>query len=498
MPLRRYRVGIDFGTTFSFPAYVNSNSPNSLLQSRVPWGIPSVFYHDKNKGILCGQKAKSFGAMNPSFTVKSVKQKLGTSSFSLDGVRFTPKQIIAHLINHVVDHANQKLETEWPGMVAPIEEIVLAVPVLFGDKERSAIIEAAQMPKSKGGAGVRVLKLIDEPVAAAMDYFGMNSEYDSILVYDLGGGTFDLAYLTSDRNNKKLPYKVIDKDGKLNLGGDNWDDALYAYLIKRFQEEHDIDIASDARARNMLKEEARSAKEELSDEDTVEVEVQVLFQGLYYPVVLTQKEFEAKTKHLLNQSLNIVEKLIKKNSLNKKQNLCIALVGGSSYMPQVRAGLDRVLSQLLMNTNYVIHLHRPEKAIAFGAALYASGVEVDDKATFTYGVSMHHTERDEVVISNHIYMGTELPRTVTKDYRTRYADMTEQSIRVFEHREKKEYTDFSEGKYLMTIKHSFGKAVPKGTRVDVKIELTKSGILEVTALDPSTGKFTSDSISIIR
>jgi molecular chaperone DnaK len=483
----KHRIGLDFGTSFSFPAIVNNNVPQSLLPSNANHGIPSVFFHDGERSVY-GRLAQDYGKRRPDCMVTSVKQKLNVNKFTLSGREFTPKQVAAQIIEYVLSQANTTLEANFGANHAT--EAVIAVPVVFGDAERTLIKAAAELSPGNGGAGIKVLELIPEPVAAAIDYFGWTGATGRILVYDLGGGTFDVALVERD-DNGRFPYKVVDQDGRKNLGGDKWDDALREHLKGKFRQNGVPLTNIDKRTEQLLLEEARDAKIRLSEEMSTPVELQL--NGMYHSVDIAREEFERVTHSLLADTISCVNSVVMKNNLKGDNDLCVVLVGGSSYMPQVKEAL-----RAYFGSNTAIRLHRPEMAIAYGAAMYAAGVKVQPISSFTYGVNTNVTQYDKEMIANMIMLGTPLPREVERDFWTREEGQTIVGFNVYEHRNTEEFTELSAGRNLMGVTIGFGRAVPKGTRVTAKMRLTESGLLELKVVDPATGNEEKKTLSITR
>ncbi|MDR1537117.1 MAG: Hsp70 family protein [Clostridiales bacterium] len=483
-------MGIDFGTCFSFPAVFINNEPRSLLPTRINGGnrgIPSVFYRDSKVGELAGIKAEQYGERNPDCSVTQVKREISSGRYILDSKAYTASEVCSRILKEVVSLANEQLEVEY--RQSAIYEAVLAVPVSYGDKERTLLRQAAQLPKKSGGPGLSIKCFIQEPVAAAIDYSEMISSADHVLVYDLGGGTFDVALIVPTPREFH-PYKVVDFDGA-NIGGKDFDQAFCDFLEKKFRSHEHIEPCSTKRGRAALLKAARTAKEELSGSLSAPVEIQQ--DGLYYEVEATREEFSAVINPLLQKTLDKTKALVERNHLMGAKYLQVVLVGGSSYMPQVRAGLEKALGSSVR-----IHLHRPDKAIAFGASRFADNDNiVMQLAPYSYGIGAYLNNIDG--ITNLIFAKTPLPtKTGVKEFITRADNLSSQEIVVYQNVSPNTRVDFTEAEKTMDATLRFSKAVPRGTSIHVEMLLEKDGTLAIKVIDPATGKYGENSVNIIR
>ncbi|MBQ7266287.1 MAG: Hsp70 family protein [Firmicutes bacterium] len=485
------KLGIDFGTCYSFPAIVINGEPRSLLSMKTNngnRGIPSVFYFDKRNGEMVGVKAEAYGNRNPECVVANVKSELPNGTvYDLDGIQYSAGDICTRIIAKITSEANEQLETEFREKT--VYEAVLSVPVRFGDNERTLLRKAAEVSRLDGGAGLTIKNFIQEPVAAAIDYGEMISTADQVLVYDLGGGTFDVA-LVIPTPFEEQPYRVVDFDGT-EIGGKDFDERFAIYLQTVFMRDCQIDLSRDARSRHDLLMAARKAKEELSEDMRTEVEVQ--FDGLFYDVNVSREEFEEATKELIDETMDITKKLVERNNLVGSEHLHVVMVGGSSFMPQVKNGLQRILGEEAR-----VHLHRPDKAIAFGAARFAANDNlVLQLASFSYGTNTY--AGDEEKIANMVIAKTPLPTPVVKhEFETLIDGQTSVLFGVYENESREEYADIDSGRKLMDITLGFSAPVPRGTPVYVEMSLGDDGILLIKAVDPATNSYETASINVVR
>ncbi|MDR1066777.1 MAG: Hsp70 family protein, partial [Clostridiales bacterium] len=420
--MRHKVLGIDFGTCFSFPAVMMNGEPRSLLPSKINGGgIPSVFYYDKKMGELTGARAESHGARNPSCIAREVKLRIGGAPYSLDGETYGAREISAKILAGITALANEQFEIEF--REPPIHDAVIAVPVKFGDLERKMIRLAAGVPRIDGGSELNIKTFVQEPVAAAIDYGETIKAAEYALVYDLGGGTFDAAIVARTLNERQ-PYRVVDFDDA-EVGGKDFDALFFDHLSERFAAERGIDISTNERAKSDLSKAARNVKEELSD--TLETVAEVQFGGVFYEITVTRAEFERVVKPLLDKTLYVAKKLAERNGLLNSPRLHAVMVGGGSYMPCAKTGLAQALGAKTR-----VHLHRPDKAIAFGAARLGENIGIISQlAPYSYGIGVFTDGHDE--ISNLIFKKTALPaRTGVNAFVTRADGMTEQRVKVYQ------------------------------------------------------------------
>lgn len=475
------KIGIDFGTTFSLPAALINGHPATLLPGGA-YGIPSVFYRDAKIGILIGQPAENRGQHKPANVVRNVKMFISDTSkkdFSLDGKNFTKKQIVGEIINEVVNIAREEISLKQLKS-QDIEGAVISVPAAFDIRELEFIKQAAE-----NNSGLNVLGFIREPVAAAISYFNAPSAEDktTILVYDLGGGTCDVAIVRADKNSKEW-YTVLASDMR-RIGGRDWDNVLVE-MIKRKCREEDEYIEFSKRDEEKILKEAVNVKHNLSKLDEFASQVEV--DGEIYDFEITRKDFEKKSSELLQSTMKMVDEL--KSKFGGKVDY-IVCVGGSSQMPQVKSAFEKNYPDIELK------LYEPEKAIAFGAAIYADHLKessyLRDICKFSYGAryienfSKYH-DKDRLKIWNIIYKDTNLPASGES---TSYKIEDEQNsiyIAIYESECTDDIYDPAKGKYIGDIEITGVRNSKTSTGILLTMTIDRSGLMHLKAVDKQTGK----------
>jgi molecular chaperone DnaK (HSP70) len=488
------KLGIDFGTCFSFPAAVRGNAPESLLSNDDDYrdGIPSIFYYESGIGEKVGVEARKRSQAHPSYGVKYIKKEMRGGKpiaeiiYNLDGRKFSAKEIIVKIIRHIIELARQKAP-DIP--ISPeIENIAIAVPVMSGAKiYRQTILEAACEASGLPRGSVR---LIDEPVAAALSYFSTHQNINNgttILTYDLGGGTFDTAIV---RYDAALPqkFKTRIQSGDTKVGGTNWDDALRDYFIQKNNMRLQGSIDEEQFEREIIQ-----IKHMLSTEDKVRRGFFPASGQDVYRLEISRQQFEEITSYLLEMTVSVVKDVIaryKKETGENESNIkTIVLVGGASKMPQVINRLRREFP------NKEIVLDKPERAIAFGAAIYADSDCLISTAPHTYGINCHNRDDDTSQINNILFRDSEMEIhnngkyiSAQHNYVPRYETQTAIDFDVYETDEPKgvAWTPFNGRKPM------FGVSVPvtpvegietKRRSFSVEFRLLQDGILELHVCD---------------
>jgi molecular chaperone DnaK (HSP70) len=487
------KIGIDFGTSFSLPAGIINGAPATLLPNN-EYGIPSVFYYDSEIGVQIGKAANDNAEAYPRNVKRDIKMEINAhdDSFVADGRTFSKKQIIGHIFKEITRVARQ--ESRNRELVSQsIDGAVISVPAAFTLRELNYIREAAQIPESDGGAFLNVLGFIREPVAAAIAYFNAPNAEDekTILVYDLGGGTCDVAIVRSSRNSNEW-YRVIASDMK-RIGGRDWDKVLIDMIKHKYQDKFGR-IDFDAETEIKIRKQAIQVKHILSDQQTARASVMIA--GKTHSCVIHVEEFEHATAEILQSTMAIVSKMIK--NCNREINY-IVCVGGSSNMPQVIKVFEKKYP------NITVKKYEPEKAIAFGAAIYAEHLSetqyLSDICKFSYGakyVEDFATYKDEnrLRVFNIIYKDNQLPATGTSTSIRIEDGNFDTHIAVFE----SECTDIKylpeNGSYIGDIRI---KGIENGKRGDVTLltmDIDRSGLMFLKAVDKRTGKSATAEIQL--
>ncbi|WP_416326301.1 Hsp70 family protein [[Eubacterium] hominis] len=477
------RIGIDFGTTNSYCAFYSKEGDNGLMnimKSNKP--EPSLFFFKQNIGELYGEKCNDYISTLPNYVIKSIKGMLeGDKFINIDGKSFEKTYIVRKYIEYLINNvANIKLESMYEDAV---DEVVLSFPVGFSEDYKTKIKKAVEEIYVKNSTvyKIKVIAMIEEPVAAAIHYFYIMQEKnikvsDNVLVYDLGGGTFDVAIVHRDTDSNML--KVVDHMGKKKLGGDQWDQLLAEYVLKRLESEC---LAEDQKKEvQSIKEESReyskflikieNLKKRLSDDEEI-----VLSLECGYSLKINRTEFESITKYLMDETIDICKKIIQNNADCEINQLI--LCGGSTYMPMVKEQLSKNFPGMKMN------LHYPESSVAFGDILYKEDNNITTvlKTNHSYGTNLFIQELGINKIKNVIYFNETLPLEKKDIYFTNQdGDYVSYKIYEGDVREDGEvYSDLNSQKLLKAFIFKFKYSVPMGTKMNVVYTLDEMGLLSL-------------------
>lgn len=473
-------LGIDFGTSFSQISTIHHGQPIVLLNPG-EYGIPSAFYYDKSNDVLIGQEALDAGqGIYAKNLVLDIKMKLDVqNTYVLDGKTFTSEEIITEIIKYLLKKATSIAKKHF--IDSKIEGYVISVPAKFGIQERTVIKNA--VVKAMGNQ-IDVKYIIKEPVSAAVSYFKDTlADNQYVLVFDLGGGTCDVALVRSD--SKETGYfTVIDSD-MIRLGGRDWDKKLQKYLIDSFQNESNISIYGNYGYEEKIRRVAIDVKKALSDESKSKVNARVELNGNIYSVPITRKVFDEITLDLLKKVMECLSNLYNKYSgfHHIKNIIC---VGGSSNMLQIQEAIIRQFKSCR------VQLYQPEHAVVNGAASFATRGVINDRSCFSYGIDTYYDydkDPDKIVVLNFIKRGSLLPSSDTQYFRPHANNQSKMVLSIYESEFEDEYYDFAEKN-----KRFVGKLIvkfPSNATTDLSVECTvtlnKSGLLEVMAND-STGQ----------
>ena len=475
-------LGIDFGTSFSQVSTMYLGQPLLLLNPG-EYGIPSEFYYDRDCGILIGQDALDAGQGEAAANlVTEVKMAiLSGKSFVLDGKTFSAKDIIKEIYKTLILKAVQVAKKR--SINTNIEGIVISVPAKFGMQERGLISEAAR--ECLGTTKVPIRAIIKEPVAAAISYYNTELEDNKyILVYDLGGGTCDVALVRSDSSSAEH-YTVVDSD-MVRLGGRNWDEELVKYITQIIENKSGIRIKGNVGYEEKIRRTAITVKHDLSDPTKSRSIARVELNGRIYTTPISKTVFDEITAHLLRQTLDCLQDVYDKHSVSCKIDEIIC-VGGSSNMLQVEEGLLKRFPKCK------IRLYEPEHAVVNGATIYANMPQINvlkDVASFSYGTdsNTHYGYPDnKEIISNIIFKGSKLPVTQSKGYCPTRDGQEVVAFRIFE----SEYMDDEydrtrpEKRFIGTVELRLPPNSKKDLSLRCQLSLNAEGMLEVTASEPS-------------
>ncbi len=459
-------VGIDLGTTNSAIATLDGGEPTVIPNAEGARTTPSVVAF-KDGEVLVGEVAKRQAITNPDRTIRSVKRHMGTDwSIEIDGKDYTPQEISARILMKLKRDAESYLGDT-------VTDAVITVPAYFNDAQRTATKEAGQI------AGLNVLRIINEPTAASLAY-GLDKSHDhTILVFDLGGGTFDVSVLDIGEG----VFEVKSTSGDTHLGGDDWDDAVMEWLVKVFKDEHGVDLSKDRMAVQRLKEAAEKAKIELSQVSETEVNLPFITATAEGPLHLqrrlTRSEFQKLTEHLLERCRHPFQQAIKDAGISVAGIDHVVLVGGSTRMPAVQ---DLVKGLTGKDPHKGVN---PDEVVAAGAAIQGGVLKGDvkdilllDVTPLTLGI-----ETKGGVMTRMIERNTTIPTRRTEVFTTAEDNQPEVEIHILQGERAMAADNKSLGKFRLTGLPPAPMGIPQ---IEVTFDIDANGIVNVSAKDLAT------------
>ena len=472
-------IGIDLGTTNSCVAVLEGGSPEVIPNAEGERTTPSVVAFTENGERLVGRLAKRQAITNPNRTVTSIKRKMGTDyrvRIEVNGKveEYTPEQISAMIL--------QKLKADAEAHLGgKVKKAVITVPAYFNDAQRQATKDAGKI------AGLEVMRIINEPTAAALAYGLDKAEEQTILVYDLGGGTFDVSILEIGDG----VFEVVATDGDTQLGGDDFDRRIMDWLVDEFRADTGIDLTKDPSAMQRLKDAAEAAKKELSSRMETTINLPYISADSTGPKhlerKLTRAKFEQMIEDYLNRTMDIVEGALKAAGKTEKDIDQVVLVGGSTRIPKVQ---ELIASRIPGKINKEIN---PDEVVACGAAIQGGVLagEVDEIVLLDVTPLTLSIETLGGIATPLIERNTTIPTEKTKTFTTAEDNQTTVEIHVVQGERKMAADNKSLGKFQLTGLPPAPRGVPQ---IDVTFSIDADGILHVTAKDKATGK--SSSITI--
>ncbi|MFL2670960.1 MAG: molecular chaperone DnaK [Candidatus Actinomarina sp.] len=461
-------VGIDLGTTNSVVAVLEGGEPTVIANAEGNRTTPSIVAF-KSEEVLVGELAKRQAITNPDNTIRSIKREIGTSwKQEFEGNEYTPQEISARILQKLKRDAESYLGED-------VTEAVITVPAYFNDAERQATKEAGKI------AGLNVLRIINEPTAASLAYGLENSEDQKILVYDLGGGTFDVSVLEISEG----VFEVKSTAGDSKLGGDDWDQKVMDWLVEKFKSSTGIDISTDNMAMQRIKEGAEKAKIELSSTNETEVNLPFITANDAGPQHLLEKlsrsEFEKITSDLVERTKSPVNKAIEDADLSYSDIDHIILVGGSTRIPSIQALVKNMTGK---DPHKGVN---PDEVVASGAAIQAGVLKGDvkdvlllDVTPLTLGV-----ETKGGIVAKMIERNTTIPTKRSETFTTAEDGQTEVEIHVLQGEREMASGNKSLGKFKLTEIPTAKQGTPQ---IEVTFDIDANGIVNVNAKDLGTGK----------
>ena len=476
-------VGIDLGTTNSAIAVLEGGEPTIIPNAEGARTTPSVVAFSKTGEVLVGEIAKRQAVTNVDRTISSVKRHMGTDwTTEIDGKKYTAQEISARIL--------QKLKRDAEAYLGePVTEAVITVPAYFNDAQRQATKDAGQI------AGLKVERIVNEPTAAALAYgLEKGKEDELILVFDLGGGTFDVSLLEVGKDDDGFStIQVRATSGDNHLGGDDWDQRIVNWLIDQVKAKTGADLSKDAVALQRLKEAAEKAKKELSSATSTNISLQYLSMTADGPIhldeTLTRAKFEELTADLLERTKKPFRDVMAEAGVTVSEIDHVVLVGGSTRMPAVTEVVKELTGGREPNKGV-----NPDEVVAVGAALQAGVIQGDRKDVLLIDVTPLSLgiETKGGVMTKLIDRNTAIPTKASEIFST--AEDGQPSVLIQVYQGEREFA--RDNKLLGTFELSGIAPAPRGVpQIEVTFDIDANGIVHVSAKDRGTGKEQSVTIT---
>lgn len=488
-------LGIDLGTTNSAMAYVVGGKPTIIENAEGRRTTPSVFFYNaKDESVTIGEIAKRNSVLNPEDTFYEAKRFIGRSFSDKEvqndikmvpfhvqekggkirlstknGKEYSPEQISAAILRKLKQDAEAKLGQS-------ISEAVITVPAYFDDSQRQATKDAGEI------AGLKVLRIINEPTAAALAYGFEKGNDEKILVYDLGGGTFDVTVLDISQET----IEVLATNGDTHLGGKDFDNVVIDYIIEEFKKETSIDLSKDKAAKQRIKEAAEKAKHDLSTQTEHEINLPFITMGpdnqpQHLILKLTRSKLESLVQHLIERTLEPVKKALADAKVDKSEIKEVLMVGGMTRMPLVQETVEKYFGK---KPNLTVN---PDEVVALGAAIQGAVLKGDVKDILLLDVTPLSLSIETAggVATPMIPRNTTIPTSKSQTFSTYADNQTAVDVHVVQGERPMANDNKSLGKFTLSGIAPAPRGVPQ---IEVTFDLDANGILKVTALDKATNK----------